>query len=199
MCLDFAVPSQVITRKTITRQKNFDSVVTKVGIQMCTKLGGAPWLPMIPMAGTMTIGYDISIDTVSRNTSFGALVATMDLKKGASFYSAVSSNQDTAGLTNDFSLNVLKALRIYQERHQTLPEKIIIYRGGVGDGQIAYVRDIEVKAIEDKLNEIYKSLNLAFKMIFIVVNKRITTRIFANTDNPQAGTVVDNTITLPER
>lgn len=187
----------MVTRKTITRQKNFDSVVTKIGIQMCTKIGGAPWMPAIPMRGTMTIGYDVSVDSVSKSTSFGALVATMDLQQGANFFSAVSSSQDSAGLTNDFSMNVVKALGRYQEKQKALPEKIIIYRGGVGDGQVAYVRDIEVKSIEDKLKGIYAEQD--FKMIFIVVNKRINTRIFSNGDNPEAGTVVDDVITQPER
>lgn len=199
LCHDYAVPSQVITRRTITRPKNFDSIVTKIGIQMCTKIGGAPWLTPIPMKGTMTIGYDVSVDTVSKNTTFGALVATMDLKEQVKFFSAVSSSQDTGGLTNDFSLNVVRALRAYQEEHKSVPEKIFIYRGGVGDGQLGYVRDIEVKAIEDKLNEVYRSLEKEYKMIFIIVNKRINTRIFANRDNPPAGTIVDDIITLPER
>jgi aubergine-like protein len=41
------------------------------------------------------------------------------------------------------------------------------------------------------------------KFTFIIVNKRLNTRIFLNRggrcSNPNSGTVVDNTITLPER
>lgn len=51
------IASQVVTKKLLTREKGFDSIVTKVAVQMCTKLGGAPWMPSkIPIARAMTIG-----------------------------------------------------------------------------------------------------------------------------------------------
>lgn len=166
---------------------------------MCTKLGGAPWLPAIPVKGIMTIGYDVSTDTVNKRQSFGALVATMDLKQGVNFYSAVSSHADSDALSTEFSLNVVKAMHAYREHHNMLPEKIIIYRGGVGDGQIGYVRDIEVQAVESKLKTIYDQMDSKLELLFIIVNKRINTRIFQGRNNPPAGTIVDDVITLPER
>lgn len=166
---------------------------------MCTKLGGAPWLPVIPVKGIMTIGYDVSVDTVNKRQSFGALVATMDLKQGVNFFSAVSSHSDSEQLSTDFAINVVKALHAYRKEHNTLPEKIIIYRGGVGDGQIGYVRDVEVSHLETKMKEIYSQMNLQLELLFIIVNKRINTRIFLGNANPPAGTIVDDVITLPER
>lgn len=165
---------------------------------MCTKIGGAPWMVHIPPADTMTIGFDISVDTASKDTSYGALVATMDLKKGVEFFSAVSSSRDSDGLTNDFSMNVIRALHAFKEINGILPKRIFIYRGGVGDGQLSYIRDIEVKSIEEKLKKAYGENR--FQMTFIVVNKRINARIFQdNRNNPPAGTIVDDVITLPER
>lgn len=179
---------------------------------MCTKLGGAPWLPKIPVPGIMTIGFDVSVDTSDRRKSYAALVATMDLAQiengvkvdhtvhGVNFFSAVSEYRDANEMSNDFSLNVIKALRAYQAQHHELPKKIIIYRGGVGDGQIGYVRDIEVQTLDMRLKEIYAQVNSKLELLFIIVNKRTNTRIFTSDEkNPQAGTVVDDVITQPER
>lgn len=51
------------------------------------------------------------------------------------------------------------------------------------------------------LEQVYKDANEAEgpKFTFIIVSKRINTRIFVADQNPKPGTVVDNTITLPER
>lgn len=51
--------------------------------------GGAPWSVRIPMAGIMTIGFDVSKDSQNKNMSFGCLVATMDLKESVDFFATV--------------------------------------------------------------------------------------------------------------
>jgi aubergine-like protein len=54
--------------------------------------------------------------------------------------------------------------------------------------------------IKNKLDEIYKVATAGeVKFCYIVVNKRLNTRIFNNGNNPGSGTVVDDVITLPER
>lgn len=78
-----------------------------------------------------------------------------------------------------------------------IPGWIIIYRDGVGDGQLSYVYNHEVERIETTLKKFYGDKPL--KLAFIVVTKRINTRIFAGGRNPVPGTVVDDVITLPQR
>lgn len=41
----------------------------------------------------------------------------------------------------------LAALRKYQEINSTLPDRIIIFRDGVGDGQLQYVVEHEVSQL----------------------------------------------------
>lgn len=36
------IASQVATKFNLAKDKGYDSIVTKIAIQMCTKLGGAP-------------------------------------------------------------------------------------------------------------------------------------------------------------
>ena len=58
-----------------------------------------------------------------------------------------------------------------------LPDKIIVYRDGVGDGQLPIVQTYEVK----QLQECFPLLgqDYAPKLCVIVVQKRITQRMFA--------------------
>lgn len=55
--------------------------------------------------------------------------------------------------------------------------------------------------IKKKLAEIYAGAE--YKLAFIIVSKRINTRIFLDRgrtgENPRPGTVIDDVVTLPER
>lgn len=81
----------------------------------------------------------------------------------------------------------------------------LFFRDGVGDGQVDYVATHEVEAIKAKLNEIYTAQggkldeDNQVQFLFMVVTKRVNTRIFFDRKNPDAGTCVDDIITLPER
>lgn len=67
----------------------------KVAIQINCKLGGIPWLIEVPISGLMTVGYDVCHDPKDKRASWGALVATMDLKKrNNEFFSAVNRHEN---------------------------------------------------------------------------------------------------------
>ena len=72
----------------------------------------------------------------------------------------------------------------------------------MGDGQIPYVVEHEVKAIQDTLVKVGMDAK-EVKFTFIIVNKRINTKFIqkagANHLNPPSGTIVDDVVTLPER
>lgn len=166
---------------------------------MCLRIGGAPWGTKIPLGGVMTIGFDVSKDSQNKNMSYGCLVATMDLKQDYSFFATVTTYDSAEKLSNEFSLCVRKALIAYRDKYSTLPKKIVIYRGGVGDGDIKYVKDTEVKNLEMRLKGMYEKAEQPLEMAFMIVTKKINARIFEGDRNPNCGTVVDNTITLDER
>jgi aubergine-like protein len=73
----------------------------------------------------------------------------------------------------------------------------VIYRDGVGEGDIPYVYKHEVELLKEELNKMYGGQ--PFRMAFIIVTKRINTRLFLNSDNPPPGTVADDCITMPDR
>lgn len=127
------------------------------------------------------------------------MVASLDPNFGR-YFSAVSSHSSGEELSNDFSVNLCKALEEFKKFSQskTYPKKIIIYRDGVGDGQLNYILEHEVKQIREKLAFFYQSAD-DVPLTFIIVTKRINTRFFARDRNPPPGTVVDDVVTDPNK
>ncbi|XP_033172824.1 protein aubergine [Drosophila mauritiana] len=204
-CVDRPVPSQVVTLKVIAprQQKSagLTSVATKVVIQMNAKLMGAPWKIEIPLRGLMTVGFDVCHSPKNKNKSYGALVATMDQKESFRYFSTVNEHTKGQELSEQMSLNMACALRSYKEQHRSLPERILFFRDGVGDGQLYQVVNTEVNTLKSSLDEIYKTAGKkeGCRLTFIIVSKRINSRYFTGHRNPVPGTVVDDVITLPER
>jgi len=129
----------------------------------------------------------------------------MDLKESVKYYSSVSAHKDGSELSANMNVHMTNALRAFKNEHGRLPAQIFIYRDGVGDGDISDVCNQELVNIRKLLNQVYtqRGDGVMPKLSFIIVTKRINTRIFLhrsrNAENPAAGTVVDTTITLPER
>lgn len=149
----------------------------------------------------MTIGYDVCHDPKNKSLSWGALVATMDLKKNNNeFFTAVNRHKSGEELSNHLRENIAKAVKQFQMINGCFPEKILFFRDGVGDGQIDYVFEHEVTQIKESLKGIYEREGLPeVPFLYIIVTKRVNTRIFFDRRNPDPGTCVDDVITLPER
>ncbi|XP_037960423.1 protein aubergine-like isoform X2 [Teleopsis dalmanni] len=205
-CIDRPIASQVVTMKMIAptsgKSAGLMSIATKVVIQMNAKLRGIPWMIDLPLKGLMTVGFDVCHSSKDKNTSYSALVATMDVRCSSRYFSAVSKHQKFQELSNDIILHFTFALRAYAKEHGTLPERILFYRDGVGDGQLHQVVNTELNHLRIKAQEIYEAAGkheIVPRFAFIVVSKRLNTRLFINNCNPPPGTVVDDIITLPER
>ncbi|XP_043281262.1 piwi-like protein Siwi [Venturia canescens] len=193
-CVDRPVPSQCILAKNL-QGKGVASIATKVAVQMNCKLGGCPWTVAIPLKGLMIIGFDICRDPHVRGRDYGAMVASLD-QNHTRYFSAISATTSGEELTSSLTANIIKALHKYHELNKALPSRMVIYRDGVSDGQIPFVHDHEVQYIRRKLEELYGDPSLV-KMAFIIVTKRLNTRLFLRGNNPPPGTVVDDVITNP--
>lgn len=199
-----AVPSQVVTRRVMDSRdmRRMRSVATKVAIQMNSKIGGLPWNIDVKMNNIMFIGYDVCHDTRDKSRSYGAIVATMDMRCSSKFYSAASAHTNGEELSNHLSLNVVQALHEYRATHGKLPDRILFYRDGVGEGQTNYVYEHELQHLLNTLKTSYKEQTV--KLAFVIVSKRINTKFFeekvkGRSENVPPGTVVDDIVTLPER
>ena len=182
----------------LAKPKGLMSVATKVVVQMNCKMGGEPWAVDIPMKNTMVLGYDTYHDSLHKDKSAGALVASLN-KNFTRFISSAHIHDRMSEMTDHMVPAVTKALRKYIEVNGQAPERVIMYRDGVGDGQISYVLDHEVAAIE----QCFKMQRLeGVKFTYVIVSKRINTKFFAMNGKPgnvNSGTIVDDVVTQPER
>ncbi|KAA0193093.1 hypothetical protein HAZT_HAZT007226 [Hyalella azteca] len=190
--LQFVLASNVNPAK-----KGLMSIATKIAIQMKAKLCGEPWQVKQPAKATMVIGYDVYHDTVTASKSYGAVVSSVNSQL-TNYYGQVTEHNNKEELSNNFAVCIQKAMKAYNERNKCHPLNVVVYRDGVGEGQIEYVKQQKIPAIKSELAKIAPGICL----VFVVVCKRINTRIFRDMGsgglaNPPPGTVADKTITLP--
>lgn len=195
--VEMPTPSQVFLEKNL-KGKNAKTIATKVAIQMNCKLGGSPWSVDLPNIDLMVIGFDVCHDTCNKNRDFGAMVASLD--EGLTrYYSVTSAHNAGQELSNKFAIKLDCALKAYRRANNKLPSIILFYRDGVGEGQVPYVMDHEIGQIRDRLNAVYDESGIDVKFAFLIVTKRINTRIFRDKNNPPPGTIIDDVVTNPLR
>uniref|UniRef100_A0AAX7TP81 Piwi domain-containing protein n=1 Tax=Astatotilapia calliptera TaxID=8154 RepID=A0AAX7TP81_ASTCA len=167
LCVDCPTPSQCVVARTLSRPQALMTIATKIALQMACKMGGELWSVEIPLKQLMIVGIDCYHDTAAGKRSIGALVASL--------------NQSMSRLKT-----LSAALKEYLRFNGCLPSRIIVYRDGVGDGQL------------------HKPLSFCCspKLSVVVVKKRISSRFFAHINgkvsNPPPGTIVDAEVTRPE-
>lgn len=122
------------------------------------------------------------------------MVASLD-KELTKYYSTTNSHTDGDELSQTFAVNIHKAVMAYRMQNNNLPSHILIYRDGVGEGQVPHVMQQEVVDIRNKLTQLYG--NQDYRLAFVIVTKRLNTRFFFNKGNPPPGTVVDDVVTSP--
>ena len=106
-------------------------------------------------------------------------------------YCGVASDRVYCGVAGDSVCHVLQV-------NGTLPDRIVVFRDGVGDGQMNTVKQYEVPQFLASFSRFQS--NYQPKLAVVVVQKRISTRIFSRggpkgVGNPSPGTIVDHTIT----
>ncbi|KAH8379868.1 hypothetical protein KR009_007745 [Drosophila setifemur] len=190
-CSEIPIPSQVINAKTLLNESKNRSIVQKILLQMNCKMGGSLWTIKIPFRNVMICGIDSYHDPSNRSSSVSAFVASMD-SSYTQWYSKAVVQTKGEEIVNGLTASFESALKLYKKRNGFLPESVIIYRDGVGDGQLNVCSKYEIPQFEAVCES-------RIKISFIVVQKRINTRIFAGIDNqlenPLPGTIVDKHIT----
>ena len=124
----------------------------------------------------MVCGIDVYHDPSRKSPSVGGFVASMN-KTCTRWYSRVAHQMSGQELVDSLKLTFVAALRKYHDVNHSLPERIVIFRDGVGDGQLNTVADYEVKQLADCFNTFGEGYQP--KMAVVVVGKRINTRMFA--------------------
>ncbi|KAA8592789.1 hypothetical protein FQN60_018244, partial [Etheostoma spectabile] len=199
LCVDCPIPSQCVVSRTISKPQTLMTVATKIALQMACKMGGELWSVEIPLKQLMIVGIDCYHDTIAGKRSIGALVASLNQGMSRWFSKCVLQHKGQE-IMDGLKMALSAALKAYLKFNNCLPSRIIVYRDGVGDGQLHSVVNYEVTQIKDSINSM--GHDYMPKLSVVVVKKRISSRFFAHINgkvsNPPPGTIVDSEVTRPE-
>ncbi|KAG5322548.1 AGO3 protein, partial [Pseudoatta argentina] len=197
-CVQKAIPSQVIISKTISKPTKLRSITEKIALQINCKLGGALWTLTLPLKNCMICGIDVYHAGVGGGSrkSVAGFIASLDTQL-TKWHSRICMQASKQELVDMLQVCLTSAINAFYKYNGCNPERIIIYRDGVGDGDLDYVENYEVKQLLATFNRI--APNYKPQLSVIIVQKRINTRIFIKgrdgLDNPAPGTIVDWCIT----
>nr|XP_033803393.1 piwi-like protein 4 isoform X3 [Geotrypetes seraphini] len=147
----------------------------------------------------LLVGIDVNKDALNKGQSVVGFVSSINAKMTRWFSRGILQNS-SSDIADCLKVCMKGALRKWQKVNCELPSRIIIYRDGVGDGQLKMVMDYEIPQLINSFRE--TSIEYSPKLSVIVVRKKCIPRFFleANRElqNPPLGTVVDSEATRPE-
>lgn len=198
LCCELGIPSQVLRIATISDERKARSVAQKVALQMQCKIGGQPWVVNIPFKAAMFVGIDVYHDPNRRAKSCVAMVSSTN-PECSRWFSKVFFQGSNEEIVQTLKNGLVQAVKKFTEVVGNPPDRIFVYRDGVGDGQIPVVKEAEVPQMIAGIEECTRNSSVTPKLTCIVVQKRIDTRILFKTpnglDNPHPGTVLDRVVT----
>ena len=201
------IPSQVILVPTITVGKNLRSIVNKILIQICAKVGGTPWsvtnFPFIDKP-TMIVGIDVFHQASMKGNSLLAYCATVN-RHFSRYWSTVNVHVTGEDIGHGMQTAVKNSILAFAETNKgVFPGRIIVYRDGVSDSQRKTLKEIEIKAFLRAFEDLKLEHGMKVKpqLLFVCVNKRLAVKFFSGDNlekgglaNPSQGTIVSSEIT----
>ncbi|XP_041982210.1 piwi-like protein Ago3 [Aricia agestis] len=196
-CAENPVPSQVINARTIMNPQKIRAITQKILLQINVKLGGTLWSISIPFKTAMVIGIDSYHDASRKKRSVCSFIASYNHTM-TQWYSKAVFQEKGQEIVDGLKTCLVDSLNHYLRVNGRLPDRIIMYRDGVGDGQLKTIQQYEIPQMRvcfSIVNEQYSPT-----LTYVVVQKRINSRIFlkagrGNYENPPPGTIVDHAIT----
>jgi len=205
-CVEKPVASQVVCLKTISNEKRLVSVVQKIALQINVKLGGELWACESPYEGLMVVGIDVFHDKNCKSGSVAGVVSSLN-EHLSRYKSNTIFQKQGQEIVDCLRTAFMDGLAAYWEVNQKWPTNIIIFRDGVGDGQLDLVQSYESLQFSNCFHKIESNSNEGSSNIksnsseynaqrkklrkmgmkedydpgftFIVVQKRINTKIFS--------------------
>ncbi|KAJ3206445.1 Eukaryotic translation initiation factor 2C [Clydaea vesicula] len=175
---DLGIMTQCLQQKKVAEQKGgyFQNLILKIN----AKLGGV---------NAYVVPSDIPLNTGNRvptrannGVSIAALVGSVD-SGFAEYRSSVRVQAGRQEIVNDLHDMVIEIFEMFRERSKGVyPQKLIVYRDGVGEGQFSEVIYNELKS----LKKAFQTMKIKPPTVtFLSVNKRHHVRFFPA--NPKDG------------
>lgn len=201
LCTEIPIPSQAINSKTLKNEAKNRSIVLKILLQMNCKLGGTLWGIKIPLPKTMICGIDTYHEAGHKGITVGGFVASLN-SEFTHWWSKPTIQEKREELVNGLIASMEAALTAFKSHNGYYPDRVIMFRDGVGDGQLPFVQTYEVPQIK----QAFKRVDPECKphLTFVIVQKRINSKFFRSVPgkdgaeslvNPPPGSILDHNIT----
>ncbi|KAG0016721.1 Eukaryotic translation initiation factor 2C [Podila clonocystis] len=180
-----------------------------VCLKINVKIGGANvrlasgMLNIVTAKPTIIIGVDVLHPPPSDNTrpSIEAAVVSLD-NRAARYATTVRIQTARTETVADLSDMTVELLKMYYQTCGRKPERILVYRDGISEGQFSTVLKNEVASLRSGCRRLDVKYNP--RVTFVVIQKRHHARFFLvnsqgadRSGNCQSGTYVDTTIVHP--
>nr|XP_003707086.1 PREDICTED: protein argonaute-2 [Megachile rotundata]XP_012149383.1 PREDICTED: protein argonaute-2 [Megachile rotundata] len=203
------IVTQCLKSRTLTRLSA--STVTNILLKINSKLNGinhtlaVPYRPPCLKVPCMLIGADVthpSPDAVDI-PSIAAVAASHD-PNAFQYNIELRLQSPREEMIQNLEEIIRLQLIYFYKKTGYKPRKIIFYRDGVSDGQLAQVMHYELSAMRRAIAKLEGSTTHTIPITFLVVQKRHHIRLFPTDNNCDqknfnvlAGTIVDTEITHP--
>ncbi|EKM51085.1 uncharacterized protein PHACADRAFT_212985 [Phanerochaete carnosa HHB-10118-sp] len=201
------------------KERGQDQYFSNVALKVNIKLGGvnhmlAPEsMQFLTAKKTMLVGIDVthpSPTSLKGTPSITAVVASVDDKfvhfpAGLALQRNKNISRDSEEMVEDLTKLLVERLQLYEQKTRTLPERVLVYRDGVSEGQYKLSLEKELPQILDafkKFNTAARKTPYRPTLSIIVCGKRHHARVYATAadqttknGNTLPGTVVDKGIT----
>jgi len=188
-----------------------DHSQANIALKFNLKCGGvnqllpAQKLGFLAQGKTMIVGIDVTHPapkSLEGTPSIAGVVASVDGMYGQ-WPGSIRCQESRKEMVQDLDIVMKERLDLWKEKNKRLPERLLIYRDGVSEGQYQTVLTDELGKIREAC-QIYRPAPDP-KITIIIVGKRHHTRFYPTRDedadmskkgNPKNGTIVDRGITM---
>ncbi|KAF2493554.1 Piwi-domain-containing protein [Lophium mytilinum] len=204
------IPSVCNIGQKFSKEKGQAQYFANVALKFNLKKGGVNHYvseaEMKPLdARTIVFGIDVthpSPGSSETSPSIAGVVASCDTKF-TQYPASLRTQRGRQEMVSDLEEMITERLKLWSAKNKGLPDKVIVYRDGVSEGQYAIVLEQEYPAFVASFNKLYGAASKHPKVSIIVVGKRHHTRFYpttpadadGRTGNCSPGTVVDRGVT----
>ncbi|WWC86242.1 uncharacterized protein L201_001115 [Kwoniella dendrophila CBS 6074] len=205
------VPTQCMQAAKIRSPRGIDAYTGNLVMKIQNKLGGLPHqIPISELPGmiagrTMLLGGDLGLPPIKAgNESVPTVACTIATYNAAcDTYSAqIRLQEGRAEIISDLSSMIEEHLKIFHKHNGEYPERILIFRDGISEGQYAAALHYEHNAILQACRRLDR--NYRPRLLMCICAKKHNTRFFGVHDqdvdrsgNLPSGLVVDRSVTHP--
>lgn len=191
--------SQISLTSTLNK-KGFNSILTKILLQMAAKVGNKLWVPKVSdeveQTGILMIGIDTYKHSERRGKSVLAFCSTTDPSL-SEFYSNYYLVDSSDAIAAQLRRIVIESINQYILVNKQPPQELVVLKNCSSRLELGTVLDSEVHEIKEALKSIPKNYR-SVSVSYIVVDKNVSQKFFfdnkGQVSNPLYGTLVSTEV-----